>query len=438
MGMPLDLSEQEFKRLPISEIDLRTRTVKEIYELFSRYQKALDTVSITDKNKAEFWGLPIATKRSEVENAEDTANKWPSYHANMARMQQPYHSAKEFLQLSAKDRASAFNRASGTERSAWEAVKRNYSSQDGWRTYSDSHKEFGLQTAYKEYDFINLSSADIDKLATHAKASLELYKNFKSLYEQSGQALPYQPEEIFKQGDLTSLQGKYRSLSKGWSSRVAYFTSCKRVGATPNWAAFDSKPKQEQDDGALLAKKKADKWEEYSKLCKKIEVAPDNAFLDCPLEEQDKLIGEAKEVLSNERKEKIKEVAEDVTIFVAGMLLEKATGNRGSSTTRNSTTRNSSIPKVSAPSASKIDRDSFAKQRQQYWKSEAEKSPSKYSPANLEKMKKGSAPVGSDGHPMELHHPGGEPNATLVPMTATDHRLGDNYEKNHPWLFEKK
>lgn len=46
--------------------------------------------------------------------------------------------------------------------------------------------------------------------------------------------------------------------------------------------------------------------------------------------------------------------------------------------------------------------------------------------------KRGDAPIGDDGYPVELHHRGQTPDGPLDEMTRTDHRLGDNYAKNHP------
>jgi len=43
----------------------------------------------------------------------------------------------------------------------------------------------------------------------------------------------------------------------------------------------------------------------------------------------------------------------------------------------------------------------------------------------------GKAPKGDDGHPMELHHDSQNPNGELKEMTRTEHRLGDNFKKNH-------
>ena len=51
--------------------------------------------------------------------------------------------------------------------------------------------------------------------------------------------------------------------------------------------------------------------------------------------------------------------------------------------------------------------------------------------------------VGSDGkgyytddhyssYPIELHHVDRTPDSDLNPLSRTDHRLGDNYKKNHP------
>jgi hypothetical protein len=47
-------------------------------------------------------------------------------------------------------------------------------------------------------------------------------------------------------------------------------------------------------------------------------------------------------------------------------------------------------------------------------------------------MEKGHAPTGPDGHPMELHHVDRTPEGGVKSMSRTDHRLGENYKKNHP------
>ena len=45
--------------------------------------------------------------------------------------------------------------------------------------------------------------------------------------------------------------------------------------------------------------------------------------------------------------------------------------------------------------------------------------------------KRGRAPIGDDGHPVELHHRDQLPDSPLDEMTRTDHRLGENFRKNH-------
>jgi RHS repeat-associated protein len=82
--------------------------------------------------------------------------------------------------------------------------------------------------------------------------------------------------------------------------------------------------------------------------------------------------------------------------------------------------------------ASKIDRAAFKAERETFWKAEAKNNPGKYSAEDLAKMQNGRAPTGSDGHPMELHHNDRTPSGGTTPMTRTDHRLGENYKKNHP------
>ena len=45
--------------------------------------------------------------------------------------------------------------------------------------------------------------------------------------------------------------------------------------------------------------------------------------------------------------------------------------------------------------------------------------------------KRGNAPIGEDGHPVELHHVEQTADGQIDEMTRTDHRLGDNYALNH-------
>jgi hypothetical protein len=82
--------------------------------------------------------------------------------------------------------------------------------------------------------------------------------------------------------------------------------------------------------------------------------------------------------------------------------------------------------------ASKIDRAAFRTERETFWKTEAKNNPGNYSSENLERMKQGKAPIGPDGHPMELHHVDRTPEGGTKPMSRTEHRLGENYQKNHP------
>lgn len=45
---------------------------------------------------------------------------------------------------------------------------------------------------------------------------------------------------------------------------------------------------------------------------------------------------------------------------------------------------------------------------------------------------RGRPPIGLDGYPIELHHRGQSMDSPLDEMSRTDHRLGDNFSKNHP------
>jgi hypothetical protein len=87
---------------------------------------------------------------------------------------------------------------------------------------------------------------------------------------------------------------------------------------------------------------------------------------------------------------------------------------------------------IVAKTVSQIDRAAFRLEREAYWKAEAEANSGSYSAENLARMENGRAPIGSDGYPMELHHIDRTAEGGIEPMTRTDHRLGDNYNKNHP------
>lgn len=83
-------------------------------------------------------------------------------------------------------------------------------------------------------------------------------------------------------------------------------------------------------------------------------------------------------------------------------------------------------------------RKKFDTVRRRLWKEEARTNPEAYSDEDLAQMRKGNAPTGEDGEPMEWHHKkplsegGTNDRENLVKMTQTEHRLGPNYLKNHP------
>lgn len=85
-------------------------------------------------------------------------------------------------------------------------------------------------------------------------------------------------------------------------------------------------------------------------------------------------------------------------------------------------------------------RQEFESVKPKFWKHEAATRAEAYSAEDLVRMRQGKAPLGGDGHPMELHHQiplaegGTNAFSNLRPITRTEHRLGPNYKKNHPNL----
>jgi len=85
-------------------------------------------------------------------------------------------------------------------------------------------------------------------------------------------------------------------------------------------------------------------------------------------------------------------------------------------------------------------RKAFAKAKSSAWMDEATQNACRYTSDQLERMRKGLAPLGNDGFPMEIHHriPLAEGGSNVMSnfefLTRTLHRLGENYKINHPNL----
>ena len=85
-------------------------------------------------------------------------------------------------------------------------------------------------------------------------------------------------------------------------------------------------------------------------------------------------------------------------------------------------------------------RREFEGMKPSLWKEEAGKNPDKYTPEQLDRMRRGEAPKTSDGKSMEIHHKlplsegGHNTYDNFEFMPAAGHRLGPNFKKNHPNL----
>ncbi|MBR2315081.1 MAG: hypothetical protein IKA56_00410 [Clostridia bacterium] len=81
---------------------------------------------------------------------------------------------------------------------------------------------------------------------------------------------------------------------------------------------------------------------------------------------------------------------------------------------------------ISSPTKAGND-PSWTTLRQRYWKNEFYYNSNNYTnPNDIAKMKKGRAPIGVDGYPIELHHPNGRQGKNFyyfTPMIRTEHRF---------------
>ena len=76
-------------------------------------------------------------------------------------------------------------------------------------------------------------------------------------------------------------------------------------------------------------------------------------------------------------------------------------------------------------------RGAFRKKREAWWRQQARTTSSNYSQEDLERMKTGQPPIGSDSHPVELHHRDGIEDGGVVEILRTEHRPEENYRETH-------
>ncbi|MAX37677.1 MAG: hypothetical protein CME33_14055 [Gimesia sp.] len=428
MGQQLEYSYYDFTHLEIDKLDSLARAAQKTHDLYKRYSVSISAIDLKPISRAEFCRR-IEDQSQLTSQAEDTAAKWPEYRKNMKRLGIPYHSSEEFLSLSSEARAKNYELSRGSSRSATQFMLGYYSSEDGWDTYQKSLKSMNLPLEYSESEFINFGIIKLDQLARHAKECEQLYLEFLELSKLAGKPSICSASDLYKSKELTKWRQEYEKKHNDWAIRILYSDSCRRVGTNPNWAEFELRKSDEQIEAAVLADSIASNFEEYKDLCKTLGHPTNTAFLNQSIESQRQKVAILEDELWQQRKQKIKTGATIVAVIAAAIIAKKAY-DEFQPTTSPTLQQN----------GSQIDRDAFGQQRRDFWKTEAKSNPERYSDSskNLERMTLGKAPIGNDGFPMELHHPRGDPNAILIPMTRTDHRLGDNYLKNHPWLFEKK
>lgn len=434
MGLSVDYTEYQFTHLTIKELDSLARAAKSTYDLYQRYGIAFARLGLESMSADDFCRLG-ERQLPLVERAEDTASKWPEYSDNMKRLGEPFKDRREFFDLSAEERAKKYQSSRGSGRSATDFVSGSYSAASGWKAYRDALSGLGIRLKYSEFQFINLDIKTVDRLARHATNSHSLYSKLKDLGQLAGKPCPCRATDIYDSEDLSKWDQEYLNRQKEWAARILYADSCRRVGAGPNWSAFESRTTNEQLEAAALADSLANNLLEYTALCDKLEHPKDAGFLDLPVANQRETINALGDELWMQRKEMIKTGAKVAAVIVAAIIVKK-----GYDQIQGTVAHPPPAETPTGPQGSRIDRNAFAKQRRIFWKSEAQDNPGKYldNPENLNRMKEGKPPIGNDGFPMQLHHPDGNPAAKLVPMTKTDHVLGPNFAKNHPWLLENK
>lgn len=434
LGETLRYTEYEFTHLPIVEVDTIARSTKARHDLYRRYETAVESLGLEPLSPTAFFASDDQTQ-SLVEKAEDAAAKWPVYHSHMLAMGEKTVTQQAFYDLDVHQRRSLYDTARGTQRTTLQFMTRHHSADTGWIAYSKAMDKLSITSPHTERDYKNLPIAQIDALTRHAVDAEDLVSRFAELCKAAQQSNKYTPAYVYGTNNLRPLFREYKDLHEKWATRIVYSNSCERIGVKPNWSAFDARSDKERTEAATLSTVAAENFSSYATLCDKLEIPKDSAFVSQSLEGQRAEIDQLSHVLWDQRKETVSLYAKrtgEVVVWAAMIFLAyKATQYANSQPTP--------APEITRR-PSQIDRTAFNRQRSDYWRNEASTNPNRYgsNPENLGRMMSGRAPMGNDGFPFELHHPGGNPNATLIPMTRTEHRLGDNYTKNHPWMFEVK
>ena len=395
-------TEYEFMHLPITEVDTIARLAKARSELYRRYEQAMESLSLESISPKAFFESANQTQPL-LENAEDAAAKWPVYRSHMLAMGESTVSQQAFFDLDAEKRRRLYDTARGTQRTALQFMTRHYSADTGWTAYSEAIGKLGIKSPYTEREYKNLSIAEIDAKTRHAVDAEELVSLFASLCKAAHQPNKYTPAFVYGTDDLRPLFREHKDLHEKWATRVVYASSCERIGVKPNWDAFESRSDKERMEAATLSTVAADNFSAYAKLCKKLDIPKDSAFVNQSLEGQHAEIEQLSQVLWDQRKETVSLYAErtvEVLVAAAVIFVAYKTYEYANSTP-------AGAPEL-ARRPSQIDRTAFNRQRTDYWRNEAATNPSRYgsNPENLSRMMSGRAPMGNDGFPFELHHAG--------------------------------
>ena len=344
MDQPVEYTEHDFIHLSIAEIDTLARQAKRISDLYHRYEVAITQLGLEALPKSAFCKLGDG-QAALVDGTEDAAAKWPEYSANMKRLGQTVKTQREFVELSATDRASLYDQSRGSARSTRQFVLGSYSAADGWKAYNESLTALGLPLKYTEFQFINFDVPAIDKLARHALKSKELYTKLTDLCTQAKKPCTYNPAEIYVSDDLSRWEQECQDRQQEWASRILYAASCERVGRQPDWSVFEGKHAKEQLEAATLAESVSANFSKYRLLCNKLGRSIDTGFLELPITAQREKITALRDELSEQRKElweqrketaakygkEAAEYAKEVAPDIVAFLLQQAFGGPSAS-----------------------------------------------------------------------------------------------------------
>ncbi|TWU37475.1 hypothetical protein Q31b_42630 [Novipirellula aureliae] len=179
MQQEVEYTKRDFYAMGIKTCDATARKADSLRRAYELYSGNLRVLKLEPKSVQQFASLAISEQNALLESSSDAAARWGEYSRNMSQMGLVFHKADAYMKLTADKRRKLHEQAVGTQQSVYQYTSGCYDGKQGWETYSSCRSEMGLGTDYSQFEFINLSIDDIDRLARSAKYERDGYSAYR-------------------------------------------------------------------------------------------------------------------------------------------------------------------------------------------------------------------------------------------------------------------